>query len=72
MADAKSGKGGFKEFAQHENGSADKAVPVGPSQGTKPAPIVSPPATRPDIGPATRAEKSLPHTFDDKKPSGRR
>ena len=72
MADAKSGKGGFKEFAQHENAAAGKAVPLAPSQGTKPAPIVGTPVAKPDIAPAARAEKSLPHTFDDKKPTARR
>ena len=72
MADAKNGKGGFKEFAKHENAAADKAVPLGASQGAKPAPIVSPPVTKPDIAPAARAEKSLPHTLDDKKPTARR
>ncbi len=70
--DAKNGKGGFKEFAKHENADTDKAVPVGASQGTKSAPIVSTPVTKPDIAPAARAEKGLPHTTDDKEPTARR
>ena len=71
MTDPKNGKGGFKAFAQHENGIAAKSMPLGASQGVKPAPIVGTPAPKPDIAPAARADKTLPNTLGDTKPMPR-
>jgi hypothetical protein len=71
MVDPKNGKGGFKEFAKHENETADKAIPVGASQAVKPAPIVGTPARKPDVAPGARADKTLPNTLGDTKPTAR-
>jgi hypothetical protein len=71
MADPKNGKGGFKEFAKHENETADKAMPLGASQAVKPPSIVGTPARKPDIAPAAKAEKTLPNTPGDTKPTAR-
>jgi hypothetical protein len=69
MTDPRNGKGGFKEFAQHENGTAAKAMPLGASQPVKPAPIVGTPAPKPDIVPAAKADKTLTNPPGGTKPT---
>lgn len=65
------GKGGFKEFAQHEKTAADKAIPPGVSEAVKPAPIVETPAPKLDSAPAVRAHKILLNTQQDTSPTAR-
>jgi hypothetical protein len=72
MSDPKNGKGGFQLFANRENGTADKAVPLAASQAVNPAPIVGTPALKPDIGPVLLADKKLPNTLGDSKPTVRK